>query len=285
MKKISISLKKPLKYEAPKTLKSKNFQQCFSFRNPLQSDSTRCESLRKTDFSDLLNSKNSFRYRESFPYQLETESTKGNEDDKPTNRISKNKSVSLIKTDRSIKTDRLINTLKDQYIKNIVTNFNEAKKKYKTLKYMTQNIETDLSRDSASLSNCKTREYFMNTSIKKHKFNQYINSTINNTIKKEIYTIEDENIQTKDKINKLKEETEFIQKVISNNQKLLTNDKINQVKLSNTINKLIEENKELTTSIVLIEKKKKELKEKLDKHLKKQIMVNSYLRKTIKNVS
>lgn len=285
MKKISISLKKPLKYEEPKTLKCKNFQQCFSFRNPLQSDSTRCESLRKTEFSDLLNPKNSFKYKESFPYQLETESTRGNEDDKPTNKISKNKSASLFKTDRSIKTDRLINTLKDQYIKNIVTNFNEAKKKYKTLNDRTQNIETDLSRDSAFLSNYKTRECFINTSIKKHKFNQFINSTINNTIKKEIYTIEDDNIKIKNKICKLKEETQFIQKIISNNQKLLVNDKLNQVKMSNTINKLIEENKELSTGIVLFEKKKKELKEKLDKHLKNQIIVNSYLKKTIKNVS
>lgn len=279
MKKIAISLIKPLKYETPKPLKSKNSKQHFSFRYPLQSDSTRCESLRKTDFSELVNSKNSFKYRESLPYQLETESTKGNEDDKPTSRISKNKSASLIKT------DRLINTLKDQYIKNIVTNFTEAKQKFRILKYTTKNIEIDLSKDSSCLSNCKSRELFLNSSIKKHKLNQLISSKINNALKKEINLIEDENIQTRDKISKLNEETQFINEVISNNQKLLANDKINQVKLSNTINKLIEENKELSTSIVLFEKKKKKIKEKLDKYLQKQIMVNSYLKKTIQNVS
>lgn len=279
MKKIAISLIKPLKYETPKPLKSKNSKQHFSFRNPLQSDSTRCESLRKTDFSELVNSKNSFKYRESIPYQLETESTKGNEDDKPTSRISQNKSASLIKT------DRLINTLKDRYIKNIVTNFTEAKQKFRILKYTTKNIEIDLSKDSACLSNCKSRELFLNSSIKKHIFNHLISSKINNALKKEINIIEDENIQTRDKISKLNEETQFINEAISNNQKLLANDKINQVKLSNTINKLIEENKELSTSIVLFEKKKKNIKEKLDKYLQKQIMVNSYLKKTIQNVS
>ena len=270
---IPISLKLKHNNESPK-LQSSYRRKEYKYTQTIESDSTRSQSLRKNEFDIVKNSlmmKDSIRFEtESSPKVLRTHSC---------NEKNENNYLSTTKS------SQLIRTLKDQYIKNIVNGYNQSNKKYKYLKHSVKKVEIDISNSSRILSKTQVHKSNLHFSLKNNTVNNYVGNKISKVLKKGIIETKDDITHMQFELNNVNQETNQIKESIKIGKKELTELKMKQKKTSDEVNKMIEEKKEMCTTLLLIEKKRKDIQEKLDSLLKKQNLVNCQMIANIKMIS
>ena len=271
---IPISLKLKHNNESPK-LQSSYRRKEYKYTQTIESDSTRSQSLRKKDF-DLVK-KNSLKMKESIHF--ETESSPKVLRTHSCNEKNENNYSSTTKS------FQLIHTLKDQYIKNIVNGYNQSNKKYKYLKHNVKTVEIDISNSSRILSKTQLHKASLHFSLKNNTVNNYVGNKISKVLKKGIIETKDDITHMQSELNNVNQETNQIKETIKEEKKELNELKIKQKDTSDEVNKMIEEKKEMCTTILLIEKQRKDIQEKLDSLLKKQSLVNCQMIANIKMIS
>lgn len=271
---IPISLKIKHNNESPK-LQSSYRRKEYKFTQTMESNSTRSQSLRKNDF-DLIK-KNSLLMKDSILYDTESSPkvllTHSNSERNEKNILSTTKS------------SQLIHTLKEQYMKNIVNGYKQSNKSYKYLKQNVKTVEIDISNSSRKLSKIQLNRTCLHFSLKNNTVNNYVGNKISKLLNKGIIETKDDITHIQYEINSLNKETSEIKENIKLGKIELNELKVKQKDTSDEVSRMVEEKKEMCTTLLLIEKQRRDIQEKLDSLLKKQSLVNCQMIANINIIS